>query len=193
MSTPGSETPPGESPEKAPPVETKPASPAPAKASDDQPTGAGAPQLPAEPPKPSAIPEAAPAVGAIRPKVVRAGVPPTAGPKKPVYVVPCNTKRDFILTVIIVIVVVFVIALAVHKLGTDKSNNVLDGVVVEKYVAVPELGVSTKGVSDVDTGYHLRVKVGEHYYLLATLTQEEWNRYKVGDSIKFMKPVSEQR
>jgi|GEM_PF-1973217 len=127
------------------------------------------------------------------PKVVHAGTPPKPGERKPVFVLPSTRKRDLLLTIVAVVVVVFFIAMGVHKMATEKPENLLEGVIVEKTVAEPLYGVSTKGVNEVDTGYHLRVQVGDRFYLLATLSQQEWTNYKVGDHIRFMKPISEQK
>lgn len=151
-------------------------------------------------PKP-AVPAAAgptaggpgPAATGPTPRVVRAGTPPKPGEKKPVFVLPSTKKRDVIVTILVVIVVVFFIAWGVHKMATEKPENLLEGVIVEKTVAEPLYGVSTKGVNEVDTGYHLRVQVGDRFYLLATLSQKEWMSYKVGDHIKFMRPIAEQK
>ncbi len=147
---------------------------------------------PAKPPPPPAAGATAavpvPKAVAVRPKVVSG--PP--GEKKPVLVLPTSSRRETLFTVVIVIVVVTLIGLAVYQMGTETSPNLLIGTVTEKYVDAPELGVSTKGVKTVDSGFHLKVRVGDRQYLIKTLPEEEWNRYKVGDTIKFLKPPEEQ-
>jgi len=199
MNTSGPELPPGPGKGSDQPAAPKPAGPdtrgpqaagvppsagSPEASKVAEPAGQVPQPLPPAPPGPKAAPI---------PKVIRAGTPPVPAEKKPILVLPSTMRRDFILTAIIVVVVVCIIAFSVHKLATDKSDNVLEGIVVEKKLAVPEYGLNSKGINDVDTGFHLRVQVGEHYYLLATLSEQEWNRYKVGDTIKFMKPISEQK
>ena len=103
-----------------------------------------------------------------------------------------KSRRDVILTVVAVLVVVALLVLGILKMGTERSPNLLTGTVTEKYEARQELGVSKRGVSTVDSGYHLKVQVGERAYLIKTLPLEEWNRYKVGDRINFIKPIEEQ-
>jgi hypothetical protein len=127
-----------------------------------------------------------------------APTPPPPG-KKPVLVVPGYGKREILVGILLALAVLSVIIFGVFKMGTDRSPNLLRGVVVEKFDTGQRetlLNVSTNGVQGktADTGLYLKVRVdteGRTYDVM--VSQLDWNRYKAGDSIDFIRPPSEQR
>jgi hypothetical protein len=119
--------------------------------------------------------------------------------KRPVLVVPGYGKREILIAVLLAIAVLGMIVFAVFKTGTDRSPNLLRGVVVGKYDTGERetlLNVSSKGVKGktADTGLYLKVRVDTEGKIYDVMVSElDWNRHKDGDKIDFIRPRSEQR
>ena len=114
-------------------------------------------------------------------------------------VVPRFGKREIIWGVVLAVMVLGFIVFAVIKTGTERSPNLLRGVVVGRYQTGEKetlLSVSTKGVKGktADTGFYLKVRVeseGKTYDVM--VSEVDWNRQKDGSTLDFVRPPSEQR
>jgi hypothetical protein len=119
--------------------------------------------------------------------------------KKPVLVVSGYGKREVLWGVLIALVVLGVIIFAIVKTATERSPNLLRGVVVGRYQTGERetlLNVTTKGVKGktADTGLYLKVRVekeGKTYDVM--VSEADYNRYKDGAAMDFIRPPSEQK
>lgn len=128
---------------------------------------------------------------------------PVPGPgspgKKPVLVVSGYSRRDLIFGIFLAIAVLGFIVFAVIRTGSEKSPNLLTGTVEGHYQTGEKetlLNVSRKGVNGktADTGYYVKVRVpaeGKTYDVM--VSEADWNRHKIGATINFIRPPSEQR
>ncbi len=129
-----------------------------------------------------------------RPRVVEAKTPPT----RPRVVVPRVSRRDILIgTGIAVILLGFVIAATFQSKTTPR--NMLSGVIRAKNepgLRETLMTVSRKGVTErtADTGYSLKVWVEplQREYEVMVM-QEIWEKKKIGDTIEFLRPASEQK
>jgi hypothetical protein len=122
---------------------------------------------------------------------------PGGGPgKRPLVVVSGYQKREVIIGILLAVAVVGLLVFAVFKMGTEESRTT--GVVMGRYdkgereteltvglSAKPKGGVKSK---TVDTGFYLKVRVeGEGVILDVMVSEEDYRRYKDGDTIKFIR------
>ncbi len=129
-----------------------------------------------------------------RPRVVEAKTPPP----RPRVVVPRVGRRDIIIGIVIAVILLgFVIAATFQSKTTPR--NMLSGVIRAKNAPGMRetlMTVSRKGVTErtADTGYSLKVWVEplQREYEVMVM-QEVWEQKKVGDTLEFLRPPSEQK
>lgn len=130
-------------------------------------------------------------------------MPPPPGPApreaKKLVVVPSYGKREVMVGILAAVAVVVLIVLAVMKLGTDRSPNMVKGTIESHYqtgVRETLLDVSSKGVKGktADTGFYLKVRVAkENRVYDVMVSEDDWKRYKTGETLEFLRPEEEQR
>lgn len=127
---------------------------------------------------------------------------PQGGPKKPVVVVPTGmTRRDMMLAGAIVVGVLGFVAGAIYSTGTEKHKKVVKGVVRGHSgtgTREREISLAYKdGRMDsktVDTGWYLKVFVEKENREYDVMVEKDvWDARKVGDTLEFLRPPSEQR
>jgi molybdopterin-binding protein len=131
-------------------------------------------------------------------------IPPTVPSVKPVLVLKKGPSLQDVFTgTVIAVVLAAFLAVVLWDMSRPKRNNVLKGTIVERIdtgevtreisiaVAKPKPGESKVDEREADSGLSFKVKAdGKEYTVPATRTM--WETKKIGDTIEFVKPPSEQ-
>ena len=123
--------------------------------------------------------------------------PSAPQPPRPRVVVPGVTRRDILIGVVIAIVGIGFITAAIFQ-SRQPPGNLLTGVIRTKDAPGPRetlMTVSRKGVTEktADTGYSLKVWVeSEKREYDVMVMKEIWEQKKIGDTLEFLRPPSEQ-
>jgi hypothetical protein len=123
---------------------------------------------------------------------------------RPKLVVSGVNRRDIIIGIVIAVVILGFILLAVLSTGGYKERNKLSGVIRarnepglrETQTTVGLERTPRKPVTEktIDTGYSVRVWVeSEKSEREVMVSKEDWEKAKVGDTLEFLRPPSEQR
>jgi len=122
---------------------------------------------------------------------------PAPQPQPPRIVVSGVNRRDILIGVLIALVGIGFIAAAVFQ-SAKPPGNLLTGEIRAKNAPSPRetlLTVSRKGVTEktADTGYSLKVWVESEKRAYDVMVMKEiWETKKVGDTLEFLRPPSEQ-
>ena len=122
---------------------------------------------------------------------------PSASQPRPRVVVSGVNRRDILIGVLIALVVIGFLAAAIFQSG-QPPRNMLRGVVRERLAPGARetlMTVSRKGVKEntADTGYSLKVWVeSEKREYEVMVMKEDWGQKKLGDTLDFLRPPSEQ-
>ena len=122
---------------------------------------------------------------------------PAPSAPRPRVVIPGVTRRDILIGVLVALGMIAFIVTAVFQAG-QPPRNMLSGTVRERLAPGPRetiMTVSRKGVSEktADTGYSLKVWVESQKREYEVMVMKEvWEKKKVGDTLEFLRPQSEQ-
>ena len=122
---------------------------------------------------------------------------PAPQPPRPRVVVPRVNRRDVLIGALIAVVAIGFITAAIFQ-SAKSPGNLLTGVVRERSTPAPRetlMTVSRKGVTEktADTGYSLKVWVESQKRDYEVMVEKEiWEKKKVGDTLEFLRPPSEQ-
>ena len=122
---------------------------------------------------------------------------PAPSAPRPRVVIPGVTRRDILIGVLDALGMIAFIVTAVFQAG-QPPRNMLSGTVRERLAPGPRetiMTVSRKGVSEktADTGYSLKVWVESQKREYEVMVMKEvWEKKKVGDTLEFLRPQSEQ-
>ena len=124
--------------------------------------------------------------------------PASSAPQpRPRVVVSGVNRRDILIGALIALALGGFIALAIFQ-SAKSPENLLTGVIREKNPPAERetlMTVSRKGVTEktADTGYSLKVWVGSQKREYDVMVMQElWEQKKVGDTLEFLRPPSEQ-
>ena len=123
--------------------------------------------------------------------------PSAPQPPRPRVVVPGVTRRDIVIGVLIALVVIGFLVAAIFQ-SNKPPENILTGVIRAKNepgLRETLMTVSTKGVKEktADTGYSLKVWAESQKREYEVMVMKEvWEQKKIGDTIEFLRPPSEQ-
>lgn len=131
-------------------------------------------------------------------------LPPSPRPAPASRVVVSSTKRrDLLIATGIGLVVLGLIGLGIFglsKVPAASNTNQLTGTIVAKHSRgerEQEISFGSKGLHEreTDSGYQLDVKTEPdgRVYEIPDVPKVQYERYKVGDKYKFIKPRSEQQ
>ena len=120
-------------------------------------------------------------------------------PKPTPFVMPSTTKRDATIAVVVGLIVLGFVGYGVTHMSQPVAGNKLTGTVTAKvFTPLPEHQVSfsgtrLEGVKDVAGDYLLKVRVdAENRTYEVPVDQPLYDSKKVGDSVTFIRPRSEQ-
>lgn len=123
--------------------------------------------------------------------------PAAPQPSRPRLVVPRVNRRDVLIGTLIAIVAIGFITAAIFQ-SAKSPGNLLTGVVRERSSPAPRetlMTVSRKGVTEktADTGYSLKVWVESEKRDYEVMVEKElWDKKKPGETLEFLRPLSEQ-
>lgn len=127
--------------------------------------------------------------------------PPNPSPDKPApLVIPDHSWRNTFLAVVAGLIVLGFVIYGTVQMSRPVQGNKLTGQIVEKvFTPQPERQVTfsgnrIEGTKEIAGDYLLKVTVGEEKRIYEVpVDQFTYDSKKVGDSLDFIRPVSEQR
>jgi hypothetical protein len=120
-------------------------------------------------------------------------------PKPAPFVVPSTGKRDAIIAIVLGLIILGFIGYGVMHMASPVTGNKLTGTVIEKIFTpqkerqVSFSGRRIEGTKEIAGEFVLKVRVEEQRRTYEVpVEQEVYEAKKVGDSLTFLRPPSEQ-
>ena len=124
--------------------------------------------------------------------------PSSPHPARPRVVVSGVNRRDILIGTLLALFLTGIIVAAIFQ-TQQQPYNMLTGEIRVKNAPGPRemlMTVTRKGVTEktADSGYSLKVWVeSEKHEYEVMLSQEDWEKKKIGDKLTFKRPPSEER